>query len=131
MEKTIEIDGKKVTFKSTASTPMRYRALFQSDLLKDSEQLIDEVKQGGEFTDQALQTFMQLAYVMAKQADPDIPDSPEEWLDGFEMFSIYNVLPDLIQLWLGSKKTIESVMSESEDSKKNKIRKRKKKKRGR
>lgn len=126
MEKTIEIDGKKVKFKSTAFTPMRYRALFQSDLLKDSEQLINEVKQGGEFTDQALTTFMQLAYVMAKQADPDIPDLAEEWLDSFEMFSIYNILPDLIELWSGSKKTIESVI-EPDGSKKNKIRKRKKK----
>ena len=27
------------------------------------------------------------------------PDTPEEWLDGFGTFSIYQVLPKLIELW--------------------------------
>lgn len=29
----------------------------------------------------------------------NIPDTPEEWLDGFNTFSIYQVLPQLIELW--------------------------------
>ena len=28
-----------------------------------------------------------------------IPNTPEEWLDGFNTFSIYQVLPQLIELW--------------------------------
>ena len=36
---------------------------------------------------------------MAKHADPFIPDSPEEWLDEFSTFSIYQVLPKIIELW--------------------------------
>ena len=36
---------------------------------------------------------------MAKHADKDVPDSPEEWLDGFNTFSIYEVLPQIIELW--------------------------------
>ena len=36
---------------------------------------------------------------MAKHADGSIPDTPEEWLDGFNTFSIYQVLPKLIELW--------------------------------
>ena len=36
---------------------------------------------------------------MAKHADPSIPDTPEEWLDGFNAFSIYQVLPQIIELW--------------------------------
>ena len=28
-----------------------------------------------------------------------LPDSPEDWLDGFNTFSIYQILPQLIQLW--------------------------------
>lgn len=43
--------------------------------------------------------FQLIAYVMAKHADPSIPDTPEEWLDNFNTFSIYQVLPKLIQLW--------------------------------
>ena len=40
-----------------------------------------------------------IAYVMAKHADPSIPDTPEDWLDSFNTFSIYQVLPQIIELW--------------------------------
>ena len=40
-----------------------------------------------------------IAYITAKHADPFIPDSPEEWLDEFSTFSIYQVLPKIIELW--------------------------------
>jgi hypothetical protein len=32
--------------------------------------------------------FENIAYVMAKHADANIPDTPEEWLDRFNTFSI-------------------------------------------
>ena len=47
----------------------------------------------------SLEMFENIAYVMAKHADTNIPDTPEEWLDGFNTFSIYQVLPQLIELW--------------------------------
>ena len=34
-----------------------------------------------------------------KHADSSVPDSPEEWLDAFSTFSIYQVLPEIIKLW--------------------------------
>jgi hypothetical protein len=36
---------------------------------------------------------------MAKHADPTVPDNPEDWLEQFNTFSIYQVLPELIDLW--------------------------------
>lgn len=47
----------------------------------------------------SLEMFENIAYVMAKHADPNIPDTPEEWLDEFNTFSIYQVLPSIIELW--------------------------------
>ena len=47
----------------------------------------------------SLEMFENIAYVMAKHADPEISDSPEEWLDEFNTFSIYQILPQLIELW--------------------------------
>lgn len=47
----------------------------------------------------SLEMFENIAYVMAKHADANIPDTAEEWLDGFNTFSIYQVLPQLIELW--------------------------------
>ena len=43
--------------------------------------------------------FENIAYTMAKRADPQIPNEVDEWLDGFNTFSIYQVLPQLIELW--------------------------------
>lgn len=46
-----------------------------------------------------------MAYIMALHADASIPSSIEEWLDGFEMFSIYEVLPEILSLWGANMKT--------------------------
>ena len=47
----------------------------------------------------SLEMFENISYIMAKHADGSIPDTVEEWLDGFNTFSIYQVLPELIELW--------------------------------
>ena len=47
----------------------------------------------------SLEMFENIAYIMAKHADPTIPDTVEDWLDEFNTFSIYQVLPQLIDLW--------------------------------
>ena len=37
---------------------------------------------------------------MAKHADPEnVPNDPDEWLEQFSTFSIYEVLPKLVDLW--------------------------------
>ncbi len=47
----------------------------------------------------SLEMFEDLAWVMAKHADPSVPDTPDEWLERFNTFSIYQILPQLIDLW--------------------------------
>ena len=57
----------------------------------------------------SLEMFENIAFIMAKHADPSIPDTPEEWLDNFNTFSIYPILPQLIELWgLNVKTDVES-----------------------
>lgn len=46
-----------------------------------------------------LEIFENVAYIMALHADPTIPKTIEEWLDQFEMFSIYEILPEILELW--------------------------------
>lgn len=36
---------------------------------------------------------------MAYHADPTIPGTIEDWLDQFDMFSIYQVLPEILEMW--------------------------------
>ena len=98
MEKTINISGKPVKFASTAGTLRRYRHKFHLDLMVDAQKLV-KASQIGEMDVDTLEVFEALAYTMAKQGDPTIPDDPDEWLDQFEMFSIYQVLPQILDLW--------------------------------
>ena len=99
----IEIDGKQVVFKASAAIPRIYRLKFQRDIYKDLRSLERSVGDGNEENSNldlfSLEMFENIAFVMAKHADPSIPDTPEDWLDGFNTFSIYQVLPELIELW--------------------------------
>ena len=113
MIKNIEIDGKQVAFKASAAIPRIYRIKFQRDIYKDLAALEKAISKEDETVSNldmfSLEMFENIAYVMAKHADPDIPDTPEEWLDAFNTFSIYQVLPKIIQLWgLNVKTDIEA-----------------------
>ena len=48
---------------------------------------------------ESLEVFENIAYIMAKHANRSVPDSVEDWLDQFQTLSIYQVLPQLIELW--------------------------------
>ncbi|MDO5443473.1 MAG: hypothetical protein Q4G10_07360, partial [Bacteroidia bacterium] len=80
-----------------------YRLRFHRDIYKDLKELNDAVGDGNPdasgLDTYSLELFENIAYIMAKHADPSIPDTPEDWLDGFNTFSIYQVLPEIIQLW--------------------------------
>lgn len=97
MEKTIKVDDKEVKFKATAGTPRRYLATFHRDLIKDIQKLSDNNNK--EYSPELLEVFLNASYIMAKQADDTIPDNVDDWLDEFEIFSIYQVLPEILSLW--------------------------------
>ena len=101
--KNIKIDDKEVAFKASAAIPRIYRLKFQRDIYKDLAQLEKAVSANDEGESSldmfSLELFENIAYIMAKHADANIPDNPEDWLDEFSTFSIYQVLPELIKLW--------------------------------
>lgn len=101
--KKIMIDDKEVAFKASAAIPRIYRLKFQRDIYKDLRLLEKSIGDGDEESSDldmfSLEMFENIAFVMAKHADPSIPDSPDEWLDAFNTFSIYQVLPQIIELW--------------------------------
>ena len=103
MIKQIEIDGKQVSFKASAAIPRIYRMKFQRDIYKDLKALEKSIGDNSEESSNldmfSLEMFENIAFVMAKHADASIPNTPEEWLAGFNTFSFYQVLPQLIELW--------------------------------
>lgn len=103
LEKTIAIGDKQVKFRSSATIPRLYRAKFKRDIFKDLSRLESSYKgnsdDGSSFEIEDLEIFENVAYIMAYHADHSIPAIIEEWLDEFEMFSIYEVLPEILELW--------------------------------
>lgn len=113
LTRKIEIDGQEILFKASAAIPRLYRVKFNRDIYKDLNELqksIDSNNENSSGLDMfSLELFENIAYIMAKHADNNIPDSPEEWLDNFNTFSIYQVLPEIIKLWgLNAKTSIEA-----------------------
>ena len=103
IERTIEISGKEVQFRSSATVPRLYRAKFKRDIFKDLTKLeksySKRTQDGESLQIEDLEIFENVAYIMAFHADPSIPKTIDEWLDQFDMFSIYQVLPQILELW--------------------------------
>ncbi|GAA5417983.1 hypothetical protein Pryu01_03061 [Paraliobacillus ryukyuensis] len=110
MEKTLTIDGKQVTFKTTAATPLRYKAQFGHDFFADLTKLIPLSKINLKDVDEAdteqvqelfrlmdFDLFYNILWSMAKTADKSIPE-PLEWLDQFEEFPLMDIFPQVQDL---------------------------------
>ena len=111
--KTIEIDGKPVTFRASASIPRMYRIKFGRDILVDLRKLqksyLDNQTNGTEFEGVDLEIFENVAFIMAKHGDNSAPSEIETWLDEFNVFSIYEILPVILELWaINTESAIES-----------------------
>ena len=90
-------------FRSSATIPRLYRIKFKRDIFKDLSRLEStyskKKNEDGSFAIEDLEIFENVAYIMAYHADHSIPDNIDDWLDQFEMFSIYEVLPEILELW--------------------------------
>lgn len=136
MDKVITVCGKEVGFRATALTPRLYRHKIGRDIVRDMNRLLENYKKavraknlekpGDGATDEQkaayeealkdaqlsvmdLETFEDVAYIMARQYDPEnTPDTPDEWLNGFAFFSIYEILPHIVELWNMNQTTTSS-----------------------
>lgn len=113
MDRVLTIGGKAVGFRATALTPRLYRHKIGRDIIQDFSRLEKAYRKAAALPEMAteeerreaqlsafdLEIFENAAYIMARQYDPSVPDSPDDWLDGFETFSIYEILPHILELW--------------------------------
>ena len=120
MRKDIEIDGKICHFKTSAAIPRMYRIKFKRDLFGDMDRLRIDVEQqekkkeevrkaaeadGREYTETSelsitsLEVFENIAFMMHKHGDPEQPNDIDEWLEQFETFDIYTILPEILEMW--------------------------------
>lgn len=104
IQKNITIDGIEVPFKASAAVPRLYRLKFRRDIYQDFAALQKSVGENTEESSaldiESLEVFENIAYIMAKHAAPEnVPDNPDDFLEQFNTFSIYEILPQLIDLW--------------------------------
>lgn len=123
MKRIIKIDGKDHEFKSSAAIPRMYRLKFGRDIFVDmqkikkaidvqkrlKEDLKKQAKEKGEKFDESqmesnmpidsLEMFENIAFLMSKHADPNQPSDIDEWLEQFETFDIYEIMPEILKMW--------------------------------
>ncbi len=110
MQKTINLNGKALNFKTNASIPRVYRKLFNRDIFSDIAALQKLDKKNVSYVE--IEPIENIAFTFAYLADNSIlngnvDDSVEEWLSQFEGFDIYTELSEpLIELWVGDNQTI-------------------------
>lgn len=114
MIKTINIDGKDVLFAASAAIPRIYRIQFHRDIFRDMAKIEKSVKKSqdnqkenevseSDIPIEDLEMFENVAFVMAKHAaqkkGQEFPEDVYDWLDRFDTFSIYEILPEIVKLW--------------------------------
>ena len=124
MIKTAVIDGKEYRMRASALTPRLYRAFFKRDMIRDLQNLMhvyndmlalpedasEEQKTEANFKVlDYLEVFENVAWLFCKEGGEPVGNSPDEWLDTIDgMFSIYEALPVIIDLWLDNQVTTSS-----------------------
>lgn len=108
MTKTIVIGGKEMRMRASALTPRIYRREFNRDLVRDMSGFLKAFKDGA--SDDAvldnLEVFENVAWILLREGGENVGTSPEEWLDSIDgIFSIYEVMPQIIELWIDNQKT--------------------------
>lgn len=120
IERKILIDGKPYKMRSSALIPKLYRAYFGRDMVRDMHKLskayqkvkalpedaTEEEKEAAQFDVIDLEIFENLAWITLKHGGSEVGESPEEWLESLDgVFSIYEVLPILMEMWNMNQKT--------------------------
>lgn len=107
IERVINIGGQELRMRASALIPRLYRAKFGRDMVNDLRRLQGSLKDVLEDVNDEkcldaldLTIFENVAWIMAKHADPEVPSDPDEWLDSLPgVLSIYEVLPEILELW--------------------------------
>lgn len=122
MEKILEIEeGRSCNFKASALSPIQYNRLFKGrDFLRDIQAMAEKAEEMKEdeshvsMSGENYEQFARMAYLFAYQGMASTPVQTKEqkkflkeypdpwtWIDTFNTFSIYRLLPEIIELWYG------------------------------
>lgn len=97
MERFIDINDKRVGFRSSGALPLFYKSYFGRDVFADLAALEDQ--QDPKTIDTEI--FYNIVWTMAKSHDKTIPPVLE-WFDSFDDFPIFSIFAELQDLLLSS-----------------------------
>lgn len=105
MERTIQIDGRDVKFRSSGAFPMIYRANTGRDLFADLVKISNSAD-GEEFHFESFDgaVLEDMIWCLAKCADKTI-QGKIDWFDTFDMFPIFEVFGQLNELVMSTMQT--------------------------
>ena len=97
----VKVDGKELEFAANAATPIRYKQIFKSDLMKEFE---DPEKM------EYYSVVTQLAYVMNRQATKKGFSNASfedfvNWLSGFSPLAFTDAVEEILAVYTGSEET--------------------------
>lgn len=110
MEKILKLNGQGMRMVANARVPRTYRNMFGSDMFIDMQELTkgynNRIKDGTNLPPKVLTIFENVAWIFLKEGGENVGSNPDEWLENLDsMFSIYEVLPQIVELWHDSNKT--------------------------
>lgn len=126
MRKTLVIGGIECNFKSSAAIPRMYRLKFGRDVFVDLQKLKKQVelseklkketgKEDSSIPIDSLEIFENIAFLMHKHGDSSQPSEIDEWLEQFETFSVYEVLPEILEMWGLENKQMSTAKKKTEE----------------
>lgn len=125
MKKTLMINGIECNFKSSAAIPRMYRLKFGRDIFVDMQKLKKQVEMSEKLKEEtgeeysslpinSLEMFENIAFLMHKHGDSSQPSEIDEWLEQFDTFSIYEILPEILEMWGIENKQMSTAKKETE-----------------
>lgn len=118
----IKVGELEIPMRASALVPRLYRAKFGRDMMRDLLTLSGKIEKAAKsdntdgddnadasdsgFDEIDLTIFENVAWMLAKHADPAVPSEPDDWLDSIPgILSIYEALPQILALWSDNLKT--------------------------
>ena len=103
MEKVIKVGNKDMRAVCNALIPRKYRRIFNRDFLIDLKNLVssynEKIKKDIDLPIEILEIFENVSWLFFKEGGEEVGDNPDEWLESLEMLSIYEILPQIVELW--------------------------------
>lgn len=113
--KIIKIDGIDVALKCTGATSVLYRKEFGKDLFVEFNKYAKNIGEDGEIPEGAIDMLEEAAYIMAKQANPNVKDYLS-WLDQFNMMALIQEIAQVADIIVEDRKTVIEPKKENDQA---------------